>query len=75
MPTASWQAFDNAWLLPSQAEEVFKSAKACLRRLQEYMLPRDFAVVTTASVKDGARFAHIDHCTETKNWRELEDHV
>ena len=69
------EAFDSAWLLPPQAGEVFESAKACLRRLQGYALSRGFAVVTTASVKDRARFACIHHGAETKNWRELEDHV
>jgi hypothetical protein len=31
--------------------------------------------VTTTSKKSRAQFACIHHETETKNWRDLEDHV
>jgi hypothetical protein len=69
------ESFDSSWLLPPQKGEVFQTAKDCLRRLQRYTLSRGFAVMTTTSKKSRAQFACIHHGTETKNWRDLEDHV
>jgi hypothetical protein len=50
------EAFDNAWLLPPQNEEVFTTAKECLARLQGFALSRGFAVVTRGSDKKRASF-------------------
>jgi hypothetical protein len=69
------ESFNSSWLLPPQKGEVFQTAKDCLRRLQGYALSRGFAVITITSKKSRAQFACIHHRTETKNWRELEDHV
>ena len=69
------ESFESAWLLPPQHGEVFLTAKDCLRRLQGYSLSRGFAVVTTTSKKTRAQFACIHHGIETKNWRDLEEHV
>ena len=68
-------AFDNAWLLPPQAGEVFDTAKACFRRLQGFAPSRGFAVVTTTSKTTRAQFACVHHGEKTKNWRGLEDHI
>jgi hypothetical protein len=69
------ESFDSSWLLPPHEGEVFQIAKDCLCRLQGYALSRGFAVVTTTSKKSRAQFSCIHHGIETKNWRELENHV
>ena len=69
------QSFDDAWLLPPQDGELFDSGKACLDRLQGFILSRGFAVVTTSSTAGRYRFGYIHRSKETKNWRKLEDHI
>jgi len=69
------ESFDNAWLLPPQDGEVFTTAKEYLARLRGFALSRGFAGVTRGSDKKRVRVLHVRHGEETKNWRELEQHV
>jgi hypothetical protein len=53
------EAFDNAWLLPTQDGEVFAATKERLARLQGFALSQGFAVMTRGSDKKRARFLCI----------------
>src|SRR5205823_3625893 len=66
------EAFNSAWLLPPQQGELFDNPKACLRRLQGYVLSQGFAVVITSSKKIRVLFTCIYHGAETRIWRSLE---
>jgi hypothetical protein len=61
------QAFNDSWLLPPVKEEIFKSGKACLARLQGFALSKGFAVVTINSKIGRFRFKCIHHKDESKN--------
>src|SRR5437763_1547660 len=69
------EAFDSTWLLPPQQGELFDNPKACLRRLQGYILSQGFAVVITSSKKTRALFTYIHYVTKTRNWCRLEEYI
>jgi hypothetical protein len=69
------ESCDSAWLLPPQYGEIFQTAKECLRRLQSYALSHGFTVIILTSKSTRTQFACIHSGTETRNWRNLEDHL
>jgi hypothetical protein len=62
-----------------QADEVFESAEACLLRLQGYALSQGFAVVkasgSLSSKRPRIQYKCVHYGRETRNFRQLEDHV
>ena len=65
------ESFDNIWLLPPVEGELFDSGKACLARLQGFILSRAFIVITTNLRAVRFRFSYIHYSEEIKNWRKL----
>jgi hypothetical protein len=66
-----------AHLANPEAHEVYNSPEEALQRLQNYAFSQGFAVVIASRPKTPprCRFACIHHGKETRNTRQLDDHV
>src|SRR5207248_2668175 len=69
------EAFNSTWLLPPRQGELFDNPKACLHRLQGYVLSQGFAIVTTTSKRTRVQFPCIYYSIKTCNWCRLEEYI